>query len=199
MSPNRRTSSATRLDTYRPNIARAARVLAAGGIVAYPTEGVYGLGCVPSDHEAIERLLAVKHRSWRKGLALIAGSLEQVEALVELPRDEMRAEILATWPGPATWVLPVRARQTSLLTGGRQTLAVRVTAHPIAYALCLRIGCALVSTSANRTRRAPLRSALSVRRELGADVDFVLGGALGGLSGPTPIRDGVTGEVLRAG
>ena len=199
MSPERRANPAKTPSYYRPNIAQAARVLAAGGIVAYPTEGVYGLGCVPSDHDAIDRLLTVKQRSWRKGLALIAASLEQLEELVELPRGGMRAEILATWPGPATWVLPVRTRQTALLTGGRQTLAVRVTAHPIAHALCLRTGSALVSTSANRTRRAPLRSALSVRRELGADVDFVLGGALGGLSGPTPIRDGLTGELLRAG
>jgi L-threonylcarbamoyladenylate synthase len=199
MSPRARASAPSEHEPYAPRIVRAARILRAGGIVAYPTEGVYGLGCVPTDLAAVARILAVKRRSWSKGLALIAASVEQIDALVELPSGAMRAQILATWPGPATWVLPVRARQSALLTGGRATLAVRVTAHPIARALCVRADSALVSTSANRSRKTPLRSALAVRRELGADIDAVLAGALGDLTGPTPIRDGATGAVLRPG
>jgi L-threonylcarbamoyladenylate synthase len=199
MLPRHRASAISNREPYRPLVTCAARILQAGGIVAYPTEGVFGIGCLPDDLDAVRRILAVKQRSWRKGLALIAASIEQLEPLVELPGGAMRAQILATWPGPATWVLPVRVRECRLLTGGRGTLAVRVTAHPVARALCAKAGSALVSTSANRTRRAPLRSALAVRRRLGADVDFVLGGALGGLSGPTPIRDGRNGAILRPG
>jgi len=199
MPPRRRTSATANPDAYRPRIARAARILRGGGIVAYPTEGVYGLGCLPTERAALERLLAVKRRSWRKGLALIAASIDQLDALVELPDGALRAQILATWPGPATWVLPVRSQTSRLLTGGRRTLAVRVTAHPVARALCARVGSAIVSTSANRSNRRPLRTALAVRRSLGADVDAVVAGPLGGLAGPTPIRDGLTGEVLRPG
>lgn len=175
----------------------AARALANGGVVAYPTEGVYGLGCLPSDIAAITRILRIKRRSWRKGLALIGASIEQVEALVDLPNDGLREEILSSWPGPMTWSLPARPGVPRLLTGGRPTLAVRVTAHALAAALCERAGSALVSTSANRSGQAPLTTALAVRRTLGAELDFVLGGALGGLDGPTAIRDGITGAYLR--
>jgi L-threonylcarbamoyladenylate synthase len=199
MSSRRRASATEHCESYSPHLVRAARILRSGGIVAYPTEGVYGIGCLPTELDAVARVLTIKHRSWRKGLALIAATFEQLEALVELPAGAMREQVLATWPGPSTWVLPVRSRQSRLLTGGRQTLAVRVTDHPIARALCARLGSALVSTSANRTRQSPLRTALAVRCKLQTDVDFVLGGALGGLSGPTPIRDGRSGAVLRAG
>lgn len=184
---------------YVPAIARAARLLAAGSVIAYPTEGVYGLGCLPTKLAAIERILKIKQRSWRKGLALIAASFEQLEPWVRLPRDGLREEILASWPGAVTWVLPAHVGVPALLTGGRRTLAVRVTAHRQTRLLCLRTGSALISTSANLSGRPPLRSALAVRRRLGRDVDLTLAGPLGELHGPTPIRDGLTGSLLRAG
>ena len=177
----------------------AVRALHAGGIVAYPTEGVYGLGCLPTDREAIERLLRVKRRSWRKGLLLIAASLEQIAPFVTIPEDGQREEILASWPGPVTWVLPARAATPKLLTGGRNTLAVRVTDHAVSRALCLQAGTPLISTSANRTGGPPLLSARAVRRAFGGDIDYVLGGPLGGLERPTAIRDGQTGAYLRGG
>lgn len=175
----------------------AALALARGGVVAYPTEGVYGLGCLPTEIDAVARLLAIKQRSWRKGLPLIAASIAQLDPLVELPSGGLRDEIEASWPGPVTWVLPARPGVPMLLTGGRRTLAVRVTNHPIAAALCARAGSAIVSTSANRSGHRPLLSALAVRRALGRDLDCVLNGPLGGLAGPTPIRDGATGVYLR--
>jgi L-threonylcarbamoyladenylate synthase len=96
-------------------------------------------------------------------------------------------------------VLPARRGVPALLTGGRTTLAVRVTDHALARRLCERARSALVSTSANRSRHPPLRTALAVRRALGRELDFVLAGPLGGLRGPTPIRDGRTGAYLRHG
>jgi L-threonylcarbamoyladenylate synthase len=183
--------------TNEIQLRRAAIAVMRGGIVAYPTEGVYGLGCLPEDAAAVERLLALKRRARDKGLVLIAAELEQLLPLVTLPRGGLREEIVASWPGPTTWVLPARRGVPRWITGGRDSVAVRVTAHPVARALCARIGQPIVSTSANRSGRPPLRRVLSVRRELGRDVDFVLAGALGGLSGPTPIRDGRSGDYLR--
>ncbi|HSG65695.1 MAG TPA: L-threonylcarbamoyladenylate synthase, partial [Gammaproteobacteria bacterium] len=145
----------------------ASCALARGGIVAYPTEGVYGLGCLPTEVAAIARLLAIKRRSWRKGLPLIAASIAELAPFVELPADGLRAEIEASWPGPVTWVLPARPGVPVLLTGGRRTLAVRVTGHPLAAALCKQARSALVSTSANRSGRPPLLTPLAVRRALG--------------------------------
>ena len=176
---------------------RAVRVLRGGGIVAYPTEGVYGLGCDPLDGVAVGRLLALKGRSRRKGLIMIAERFERLRPLVGALDPDLEAAARADWPGPVTWVLPAAPATPSWLTGGRPTLAVRVTAHPLAAALCRAFGRPLVSTSANRSGARPARSPLAVRRQLGDAVDLILHGALGGLRGPTPIRDGASGRLLR--
>jgi L-threonylcarbamoyladenylate synthase len=181
----------------RIRVATAARIVRAGGVVAYPTEAVFGLGCKPRDRGAVMRVLAIKRRSWRKGLILIAADLEQLERYVVLPAEPRRSEVLATWPGPNTWVLEARADAPRWITGGRASVAVRVTAHPLAAELCRAAGDALVSTSANVSRRPPHRRLLVLRRDLGRKVDYVLAGDLGGLAAPTAIRDGRSGRVLR--
>lgn len=178
-------------------IARAARVVRAGGVIAYPTEAVFGLGCLPRNRAAVMRVLAIKRRSWRKGLILIGATLAQLERFVVLPPEPRRSEILASWPGPFTWILDARRGTPRWISGGRGSVAVRLTAHPAARQLCSRAGQALVSTSANVSRRPPHRKLLSLRHELGGTVDYVLAGELGGLSQPTVIRDGRTGRVLR--
>jgi L-threonylcarbamoyladenylate synthase len=181
----------------RLHIDRAARIVLAGGVVAYPTEAVYGFGCLTNDRAAVLRVLAIKRRSWRKGLLVIGSDLEQLERLAVLPPEPRRSEIIAGWPGPVTWVLPARPHVPRWLSGGRGTIAVRLTDHPIAARLCARIGEAIVSTSANVSRRPPLREARLVRRTLGRAVDYVLAGEVGGLANPTMIKDGRTGRILR--
>jgi len=183
--------------TSRLAIERAARIVRAGGVIAYPTEAVFGLGCLPGDRAAVMRLLAIKHRSWRKGLLLIGADLAQIERFAVLPPEPRRSEVLSSWPGPFTWVLDASTAAAPWVTGGRDSVAVRVTDHPLARELCLCVGSAIVSTSANLTRRPPFRGALPLRRALGRAVDFVLAGELGGLDKPTTIRDGRTGAVLR--
>jgi L-threonylcarbamoyladenylate synthase len=179
------------------HIALAARIVRRGGVVAYPTEAVFGLGCLPRHRVAVERVLAIKRRSWRKGLLLIGADLAQLERFVELPPEPRRREVLASWPGAVTWVLAAKAHAPRWITGGRDSVAVRLTDHPLARELCRRVGQPIVSTSANRTRRPPFKRLLPLRRELGPAVDYVLAGPLGGLERPTPIRDGRTGHVLR--
>lgn len=175
---------------------RAARVVVDGGVIAYPTEAVYGLGCDPLRADAVERILALKGRDRAKGLILIAADLGQIaDLLAPLPEDRL-TEIRATWPGPHTWVWPAAAGTPSWLTGGRDTLAVRITAHPFAAALCRACG-PLVSTSANPSGLPPARSALRVRRWFGGRLDLILSGPLGGLQRPTTIRDARTGTTLR--
>jgi L-threonylcarbamoyladenylate synthase len=179
-------------------IDRAARIVRGGGVIAYPTEAVFGLGCLPDDRHAVARLLRIKGRSRRKGLVLIGATLAQLTRYAALPPEPRLREILATWPGPVTWALPARRSTPRWITGGRDTVAVRLTAHPLAQRLCLRAGCALVSTSANLSRRPPYRRALQLRRALGRRLDCVLAGELGGLARPTVIRDARTGKTLRA-
>ncbi len=179
----------------RRHLARAARVLRRGGIVAYPTEYCYGLGCDPMNRTAVRRLLRLKRRSVRKGLLLIAADVMQLEPYVE----KFPPRALATWPGPHTWLLPVKAGIPGWITGRHDRIAVRVTAHPPAAALCRAAGGALVSTSANRAGERPARSYREVLRRLGKELDLVLPGRVGNAPAPTPIRDAVTGELVRAG
>ena len=181
----------------RIHLDRAVRTMLAGGVVAYPTEAVWGLGCLALEHAAVLRILALKRRSWRMGLILIASDFEQLAPFVTLPEGDRGQTILASWPGPNSWVLPARPWIPDWLTGGRPTLAVRVTAHATARGLCERAGQALVSTSANVSGRPPLKRPWRVHREFGRDVDYILPGALGDSPQPTTLRDGSTGRVLR--
>ncbi|MDS4019718.1 MAG: L-threonylcarbamoyladenylate synthase [Candidatus Competibacter sp.] len=175
----------------------AARVVRTGGLIAYPTEAVYGLGCDPRDERAVRRLLALKRRPMRKGLILIAADLAQIEPFLQPLTQADRARLAATWPGPRTWLIPARPATPRWLRGRHDTLAVRVTAHPLAATLCRACGHPLVSTSANRSGRPPARTALAVRRQLGRDLDYLLPGPTGGAVKPTEIRDLRTGLVVR--
>lgn len=178
--------------------AAAVEQLQAGHVIAYPTEAVYGLGCDPRNADAVRRILEIKRRPMQKGLILIAAELAQLAPYVE-PVDSTRmGEILRTWPGPFTWLLPAKPETPAWLTGDHDTLAVRVTAHPLAAALCRTAGTALVSTSANLSGLAPARTALQVRLQLGGQVDYILAGACGGQTRPSTIRDGRSGAAIRA-
>ena len=171
-------------------------VVRRGGVVAYPTEGVFGLGCNPADSAAVGRILALKRRRADKGLVLIAASVEQLRGYVAFPDSGIRDRVIGTWPGAVTWILPAGPKARRWLRGRHATLAVRVTAHPPARALCLRAG-PLVSTSANPAGARPARTAAAVRAYFGAGVDFILNAETGGLGGPTPIRDACSGAELR--
>lgn len=177
---------------------RAVRALRGGGVIAYPTEAVWGLGCEPRNADAVERLLAIKQRDWRKGLILIADGFEQLWPFIADPNTSKLEPALASWPGPATWLMPASPSAPRWITGGRDRIAVRVTAHPIASALCRAYGGPIVSTSANRSRRPALKTRLQVQKQFDGSVDYILAGELGGLERPTSIRDLETGEVVRA-
>lgn len=177
----------------------AARVLAAGGLVAYPTEAVFGLGCDPDNPDAVARLLALKQRPWPKGLILLAADLEQLRPYMAHLSPGQEARLAASWPGPLTWLVPAARGLSRWLRGRHPTIAVRVSAHPPAAALARAYGKPVVSTSANRAGQPPLRSAEAVRRHFGERVDHVLTGPTGRQERPTAIRDLVSGELVRAG
>jgi L-threonylcarbamoyladenylate synthase len=178
-------------------LGRATRTLQAGGVIAYPTEAVYGLGCDPLNPLAVERLLAIKQRPVEKGLILIASRFDQLAPFVQPPTPEIQRRLEETWPGPVTWLLPANAMTPRWLRGQHSTLAVRVTAHPVAAALCEAFGGAIVSTSANPTGRPPARTALQSRLRC-RTVDLTVHGAVDRSARPTAIHDGVSGAVLRS-
>lgn len=177
----------------------AAQAARAGGLIAYPTEAVWGLGCLPDNHQAVRRLLALKQRDAAKGLILIAASLEQLQPFMAPLTEAQTERLRSSWPGPITWLVPARDTVPDWLTGGRPSIAVRVSSHQPVIDLCLASGSALVSTSANLSGQTPARWLWQVKRRFGAAVDACLPGPLGGLRRPTEIRDLVTGALIRAG
>ncbi len=170
--------------------------LARGGLVAYPTESCYGLGCAPTDTRALKRLIAAKGRSAAKGLLLIGADWAQLKPYVAPLPPALLARMKRSWPGPVTWVVPASRRCPALLTGGRSTIAVRVTAHAGAARLCRALGMALVSTSANKSGHKPAKTAAECRRIFGSRVR-VLDGRIGQRRRPSTLIDLATGKILR--
>lgn len=181
------------------DIADAAALLKKGGVVAYPTEAVWGLGCDPFDEGAVMRLLAIKERDVAKGLILVAGDFRQLDGLLEwerLPTDRSEA-VYSSWPGPHTWIVPATARVPHWITGLHTGVAVRLSAHPTVAALCSAFGGPLVSTSANLSGAPPAFARDELDPQLLERIDGVCAGETGGLAAPTPIRDALSGTILR--
>ncbi|SFL93978.1 L-threonylcarbamoyladenylate synthase [Marinobacter zhejiangensis] len=169
-----------------------------GGVIAYPTEAVWGLGCDPWNPSAVEQILELKQRPEHKGLILVAATIDQVRFLLDPLPESLQAQAKAHWPGPVTCLIPdVYGQVPRWVRGQHDTVAVRVSAHPVVQSLCLASGMPLVSTSCNPAGRQPARSALQVRRYFGGGIDWLVPGALGGAQQPSKILDLATGRRLR--
>ena len=188
---------AVSIDKLTNDVNAVARAVTGGGVIAYPTEYCFGLGCDPNDDPAIDRLLVIKQRSPDQGVILIASSIEQAAVFVDLDSSPLREEILASWPGPNTWILPALETVSTKVKGIHSGVAVRVTAHVHSQQLCSEFGGAIVSTSANRHGQPALLSAQAVEREMGTELDLILDQPLGGANKASNIRDGLTGHQLR--
>jgi len=177
-------------------IRRAVNTLDKGGVIAYPTEAVYGLGCDPWNGLAVQKLLDIKQRSWRKGLIIIAADFNQLQGFID-PVSAQELQLLeATWPGPTTWLLPKSSECPTYLSGIHNTIAVRVTAHKQTAELCRQFGGAIVSTSANMAGAKPAKTVREIRWNL-ANIDTVLPGQCSGSQQPTEIKELQTGTRLR--
>jgi L-threonylcarbamoyladenylate synthase len=180
------------------HIREAVRILSSGGVIAYPTETVYGLGCDPFNAAAVLRLLALKQRGIQHGVILIAADLTQLEPLLLPLGAAARRRVSKPAARPVTWLLPCLPHTPAWLTGRHDKLAVRVTSHPVAIELCRQWGGPLVSTSANLHGRHPATSALAVRKAFKGRLDYILHGTNSATNKPSSLRDGITGVVLRA-
>ena len=185
--------------TARSSIAEVVAALRRGGVVAYPTEAVWGLGCDPRDETATLRLLVLKQREVDKGLILIAAAEAQLAPFIDMDALDaaQRATVRASWPGPHTWIVPASSAAPRWITGAHAGIAVRVSAHPGVVDLCNAFGAALVSTSANRAGEPAALAIEHLDPYIIERVDAVLAGDTGGLERPTDIRDARSGAVLR--
>jgi L-threonylcarbamoyladenylate synthase len=175
----------------------AIEILKKGGIIAYPTEAVYGLGCDPFNESAVLRLLELKKRSVAKGLIIIAANWQQLQPYIQ-PVDTAKMATILSWPTPITWIFPATMDAPKWVTGSHTTIAVRVTTHPIANKLCQLFGKPIISTSANLEGKPPAKSADEIKPQFPTGIDIIIPGELGNLDKPTEIREAITGKILRS-
>ena len=179
------------------SIDEIANLISTGGVIAYPTEAVFGLGCDPRNLTAVQRLLDIKHRPSEKGLILIASDFEQLKPFLDQTFQVSKEQ---SKPNNITWVFPAKSTISPLVRGDHKTLAVRVTKHPLVRELCEKLNSPIVSTSANITGGQPCHSTQAVldqfhNHQLAPDA--ILDGPTGGQLNPTEIRDAISGKILR--
>jgi len=170
-----------------------------GGIIAYPTEAVFGLGCDPENDAALTRLLALKQRSPDKGLILLAGEFKQL--LPYINQDALSPEViermLARWPDGVTQVVAKHHALSPLLSGVFDSIAIRITSQPDVVALCKAVNRPIVSTSANLSGLAPANDWQSLDPQLLSQIDHVIKGETLGFDKPSTIIDAISGKIFR--
>lgn len=179
-------------------LSEIAQRLRQGQVIAYPTEAVWGLGCDPANERAAQKILALKSRPMAKGMILVSGDVAHFAPWLEALPEDCRTQVLASWPGPHTWLLPDPVGMPQWVKGEHDQIALRCSAHPVIRALCEAFGGPIISTSANPSTQPPARTEAQVRQYFGDALDLIVPGELGGLAQPTPIRDVLTGAILRA-
>ncbi|RVU83459.1 tRNA threonylcarbamoyladenosine biosynthesis protein RimN [Leucothrix sargassi] len=168
-----------------------------GGVIAYPTEAVFGLGCLPDNPLALQRLLDIKRRPIEKGLILVAANFDQVRAYLSADIQPTKQQMT---PDNITWVYPVAEGISPLLRGNFDSIAVRISKHPLVQALCTELQSPITSTSANITGEPPCYSAQAVVEQFEDQPlapNAVLDGPTSGQLNPTEIRDAISGKTLR--
>jgi L-threonylcarbamoyladenylate synthase len=188
------------LNGLSSQIQEAVRVLRKGGLVAYPTDTVYGLGASMESSQAVERIFAAKSRPRHMALPLLVGSVEQIESLTDRISPAAKCMIDAFLPGALTLVLRASNLVPAYLTTKEGTIALRIPGHPVPVALIEGVGTAIVGTSANVSGNPSPVTAEEVRLQLGDKVDFIIDGS--GCGGKESTIVDVTGDsviVLRVG
>ncbi|MFC0269798.1 Sua5/YciO/YrdC/YwlC family protein [Kushneria aurantia] len=179
-----------------PALQAAVAALRAEGVLAYPTEAVWGLGCDPDSDRALRRLIALKQRAAHKGLILVGATLAQFDDYLTGLDAGLRARLGESRPAPVSWLVPDNGRAHPLVRGEHTSVALRISQHPLVAALCHAFGGPLVSSSANIAAESPCMSADEIRERFGADL-ALLDGPLGGFERPSEIRDLLSGRVIR--
>jgi len=178
-------------------IEQAVQIIKDGGVIAYPTEGVFGLGCDPENQTAVKRILRMKQREMTQGLILVASSTDQVLPVTTMDPIALVQMTSVTWPGATTWVLPATDKIPAWVKGDHQGVAVRVTSHPVAYAITQQLGRPIISTSANPHHMPPATNAEQVQGYFPEHIDLIIPGQVDKNLGPSEIRDSLSGKILR--
>lgn len=190
------------MKSQKLQIEQAVRALQQGGVIAYPTEAVYGLGCDPDNTSAVEKIIALKQREKAKGLILVAANFEQLKPYLQPLDKDIEDKILASWRithKPITWLIPASDSVSEYLKGHFDTLAVRVSHHPVVRELCIAFSGAIVSTSANIANQAAARTVDEVKNIFDNKLDVIVDGETDQKASPSEIRDALTDNIIRCG
>lgn len=175
-----------------------------GQVFAYPTEAVFGLGCDPLNEKAVRSILALKERPEEKGLIIVASKVEQILPYVDLRLlpDETQQKIMATWPGPVTWLLPKSAHTPNWVSGASSMVAIRVSSHPIVQTICDALDKPMISTSANPAGKEPAKTINEVQQYFKHAITnkmlTLIEGKLGEQDSPSKIYHSLTMETIRS-
>lgn len=176
---------------------QAIKTLQQGGLIAYPSESVYGLGCDAYNLTAISNLLATKHRSYKKGLIILVSDIEQAYGLIN-PLSQQQVNQIKNHTGRATtWLITKSSKVSPLLAGNHHKLAIRVTTNPVAKKLCSMMAGPIVSTSCNLNSKPTPQSTSTIRNKFYQKLDQVISGPCGG-EAASRIVDLETSQILRA-
>ena len=178
----------------------AVKVLQQGGTIAYPTEAVFGLGCDPKNISAVKKLLEIKTRTKEKGLILVAVNFEQLKEYIQPLEKDIEKKLHDSWLDSAnaiTWLTPVNETISDYLKGKFDTLAIRVSHHPMVKEICEKFGGAIVSTSANISTQEAARTSGQVKQIFQNKIDFVVEGETDINAQPSEIRDALTDTIIR--
>jgi L-threonylcarbamoyladenylate synthase len=154
------------------SIRHAAKIIRQGGVLAYPTDTIYGLGCDPLNRGAVERINLIKNRPLSKHFILLAGSIEQLEPLLDI--DDRQKKTIQQTTKPTSWIVKASRNTPAWLTDSEHQLTVRISQHPLVQRLCLLLGHAIISTSANPSGRHPAKNSIQIHQYFHSSVDKIL-------------------------
>jgi len=154
-------------------IKKAADLLRDGGVIVYPTDTIYGLGCDITNKEAIERIRRIKGRSSKKPMSFVCADLSNVSDYAHVSNHAYRI-LKRSLPGPYTFVLPATRETPRILQTKQKTVGLRVPNHPVPLALVAELGHPIISTSANYTDQEVLTDPYELEQTLGKQVDLIL-------------------------
>lgn len=168
------------------------------GVLAYPTEGVWGLGCHPTNERAVQKILALKGRPVEKGVILVTGDIRYVEFLLQYLPATQQAFAQTVWPGHVTLLIEdVRCQIPWFIKGDHNTVAIRVSLHPLIQWFSQTVSPFLVSTSANRAGKSACRFHWQVQHQFSSQVDYIVPGNTLGAKGPSEIIHLASRQVVR--
>jgi L-threonylcarbamoyladenylate synthase len=177
---------------------RFAHAVSQGAIFGYPTDTVWGFGCHPLIASSVARILQIKNRSPAKGLILLSSKLEYCAAYVGLDLEQLEP-VQSSTDHPTTWLVPASRDCPLWIHGSFSSVAIRITNHPLMEFLCDRLKAPVISTSANRSGKATVRNAIQMRKQFGAELDFIVNGFATGSNRPSEIKSLLNGTTLRSG